>query len=70
MLHDLCAPSLFTHSLERNGANNFCLYIARPLSLWGGVYCILYISYLERHVIVLFGGDGMMYMARSGLNFF
>ena len=38
----------------------------------GVVYYILYISYLERHVtvVVLFGGDGMMYMARSGLNFF
>ena len=25
----ICA--LFTHSLERNGANNFCLYVARQL---------------------------------------
>lgn len=47
----VCA--IFTHSLERNGANNFCLYIARPLSLWGGGYIVYYILVIW-NVMLLF----------------
>ena len=56
-LHDLFAPSSLIVWKETEPIT-FAFTLPDPCPCGGGVYGILYISYLERHVAVLFGGMG------------